>query len=79
MILRQCDATPSQPEYSHAPLEHSVVPLLAQPATGRPQVFLLSSIVITRLSPPEFADWRAKATTAGVSLSALLGEAMASL
>ena len=30
-----------------------------------------------RVSPPELADWRAKAVAAGVSLSALLRQAMA--
>ena len=30
-----------------------------------------------RVSPAELADWRAKAAAAGVSLSALLGQAMA--
>ena len=78
-LLRQLDDALEASLNAPIPLEHSVVPLLAQPATGRPQVFLLSSIVIARLSPPELADWRAKAATAGVSLSALLWEAIASL
>ncbi len=34
-------------------------------------------LVAVRVTPTEFADWRAKATAAGVSLSALIRRAMA--
>ena len=54
-LLRQLDDALEASLNIPIPLEHSVVPLLAQPATGRPQVFLLSSIVIAHLSPPELA------------------------